>query len=229
MNGMLGTAGETEFDLRFYCFGIPVRVHPLFWAMGAFVVWESTDVPQLKFLGVLCVFLSVLVHEMGHAITTRRYGFPSEIVLYGMGGYATGANHSTWRQIWVSFAGPLAGFILYALVYVIEYYLIESRPEVLANPPIGYSIWLLKWINLYWGLMNLLPIIPLDGGRITEAFISRYFPRHSQERVLQISILAAAGVCYYGLRIQDQFLIILFGLLCAQSVIAYNELRGSRR
>jgi stage IV sporulation protein FB len=227
---MLGNAGETEFDLRFYCFGVPVRVHPLFWVMGAFVVWQSTPEPRLKFLGVLCVFLSILVHEMGHAIVIRRYGIPSEIVLYGMGGYATSGHFSTWRRVWVSFAGPLAGFVLYGIVYGILIVVVQTNPDVLVyGHPVYYSIDLLLWINLYWGLMNLLPVIPLDGGRIMEALVSRYFPRRSQERVLQISILTAGAVCVYGLQNQRRFLIILFGLLCAQSVIAYNELKGSRR
>lgn len=226
---MLGQAGETEFDLRFYCFGVPVRIHPMFWAMGAFVVWNSTDDPKLKFIGVLLVLLSILVHEMGHAIVIRRYGFPSEIVLYGMGGYATSTHHSTWRSIWVSFAGPLAGFILYGIVCAVEFALMRWKPGVYENLPVRYSIYMLSWINLYWGLMNLLPVLPLDGGRIMEAFVSRYFPRRSQEKVLMISIVAAAGVCIWGIQNQRRFLIIMFGLFCAQSVIAYNELKGARR
>lgn len=226
---MLGQAGETEFDLRFYCFGVPVRVHPMFWAMGLFVVWQATDDPRLKFLGVLCVFLSVLVHEMGHALVVRRYGFPSEIVLYGMGGYATSVGLSTWRNIWMSFAGPLAGFILYGIVYGIFLGLLEFNPEVLRNPAVLFALDMLLWINLWWGIMNLLPVLPLDGGRIMQSFVTRYFPRNSQRRVLIISIISAAAVCYFGFRVQDRFLMILFGLLCAQSVIAYNELNTGRR
>ena len=65
---MIGQAGETEFDLRFQILGIPVRVHPLFWLMAAFIVWESAEDPKLKVLGIMCVFISILVHELGHAV-----------------------------------------------------------------------------------------------------------------------------------------------------------------
>lgn len=200
----------------------------MFWLMGAFVVWNSTHDPREKLLGVGCVFLSVLVHEMGHAIVIRRYGFPSEIVLFGMGGYATSRGFSTWRSIWVSFAGPLAGFILYGIVLGLIYLAARSQPDLLRNPFVDYCGSLLLWINLWWGIMNLLPVIPLDGGRIMEALVTRYLPKNSQQRVLQISIVAAGCVCYYAFKINERFLLILFGLLCAQSVVAYNEVKSHR-
>lgn len=226
---MLGQAGETEFDLRFYCFGVPVRVHPMFWALGLFVFWQTTNDPRLRFVGVLCVFLSVLVHEMGHALVVRRYGFPSEIVLYGMGGYATSVGLSTWRNIWMSFAGPLAGFILYGVVYGLFLGLRKFNPDALENLPVKFAIEKLLWINLWWGIMNLLPVLPLDGGRIMQSFVTRYFPSNSQRSVLVISIISAAAVCYYGYTVHRTFLMIMFGVFCAQSVIAYNELNTGRR
>ena len=227
---MLGQAGETEFDLRFYFLGIPVRVHPFFWLMGAFVVWRSTDDPRHRFLGVLCVFVSILVHELGHAITLRRYGYPSQIVLYAMGGYATSTRLSTWKNVWVSFAGPLAGFLLYGVVRFGLYVTLRAAPHLLDNDAVRYCIGLLLWINLYWGLLNLVPCLPLDGGHIMQALVSRYFPRRAPERILQISIVASGAVALYAVRLMpgSQFLLILFGILCAQSVIAYNELQGRR-
>jgi len=227
---MLGQAGETEFDFRFSFFGIPVRVHPLFWLMAVFVVWQSAEDPRLKFLGVLCVFLSIMVHELGHAVSLRFFGFPSEIVLYGMGGYATSTGLSTWRRVWVSFAGPLAGFALYGFTWATIMVLAVSNPDAFNNNAIEYCLALLLWINLYWGLMNLVPCLPLDGGHIMEALMLRYFPRRGPERVLQISILASGAVAVYAFRNIEtmRFLMFLFGYLCAINVIAYNELQGRR-
>ncbi|MEQ9408840.1 MAG: site-2 protease family protein [Fuerstiella sp.] len=225
---MIGQAGETEFDLRFRFFGIPVRVHPFFWLMAAFVVWRSTPDPRLKFLGVICVFVSILVHEMGHALTLRRYGYPSEIVLYAMGGYATSTHLSTWRNVLMSAAGPAAGFLLYGLIRLLISFLIGYSPDVLQNDATMYCLSLLLWINLWWGVLNLVPCLPLDGGRIMEALVLRYVRRRSRERVLQISILASGAVAVWALQHlpSTQFMLFLFGFLCANSVIAYNQQQG---
>ncbi len=227
---MFGHVGETEFDLRFHIYRIPVRVHPLFWLISIFFVWKSTDNPQLKILGVLCMFFSILVHELGHAIVIRRYGYPSEIVLHAMGGYATSSNFSTWRSVWVSFAGPLAGFIVWGIVAAAKYFMIHYYQEPLTNDAVWYCIWILLFINGYWGLMNLLPILPLDGGRISQALITRYFPQRAEERVLQLSILASGSVAAWALsQMPDRrYLLFLFGYLCARSVISYNELNDRR-
>ena len=181
-------------------------------------------------LGHECVFLSILIHELGHAVTLRRYGFPSEIVLYAMGGYATSTHLSTWKRVLVSAAGPGAGFILYGLLWGLEYSLVESNSALLQNRAVVYCILLLQWINLFWGLMNLVPCLPLDGGHIMEALVSRYFPRQSHVRVLQISILASGGVAIWALQNIDsrRFLLFMFGYFCATSIIAYNEIKGRR-
>lgn len=227
---MFGHVGETEFDLRFHIFGIPVRVHPLFWLVSVFFVWQSADDPKLKLLGVGCMFFSILAHELGHAIVIRRYGYPSDIVLHGMGGYATSTRFSTWRQVWVSFAGPVAGFLVWGIVWATRYYLLHNSPETLQNDALWYSIHILLFINGYWGLMNLLPIQPLDGGHIAQALITRYFPRRAEERVLQLSIVASGAVAVYALGQLPgrRYLLFLFGYLCAQSVIRYNEIKGRR-
>lgn len=227
---MIGQAGETEFDLRFQILGIPVRVHPLFWLMAAFIVWESAEDPKLKVLGIMCVFISILVHELGHAVSLRRYGFPSEIVLYAMGGYATSTHLSTWRRVWVSFAGPLAGFVLYGIARGVIVVLRAWYPDAFQNDAILYSLGLMLWINLYWGLMNLVPCLPLDGGHIMEALVTRYMPRNSRVRVLQISILASGAVAVYAFQNLpgSRFLLFMFGYFCAMSIGAYNEVNSRR-
>ena len=103
---MLGRIPETQFDLRFRIGPIPVRVHPIFWLTGAIICWARYQAdPPLLMMAVAAVFLSVLVHELGHATMTRLFGWPSEIVLGFFGGYATTARTSTGRNLAVLIAG----------------------------------------------------------------------------------------------------------------------------
>jgi len=216
---MFGMAGETEIDLRFVLFGIPVRVHPLFWLMAGFIVW-SPERLDLVFLGILCVFLSILVHELGHAVMFRRYGYRGEIVLYMMGGYATGGALSTWKNVIVSAAGPAAGFLLAIAAFAV----LVCAPQLVAQyEALNYIIATLLFINIAWGILNLVPCLPLDGGRIMESLVHRYWPRRATIKVMWISIICSGAVAVWGLTIQARFLMILFGIMCAQHVIALNE------
>ena len=220
---MLGNAGETEFDLRFQLFGIPVRVHPLFWLMAAFIMWYP-DRLDLVLTGVLCVFVSIMVHELGHAVIFRRFGYRGEIVLYMMGGYATGGRLSTWRNVIVSASGPVAGFLLAALVWGIAVTVASYSPATLKEyEVVRYAIQKMLFINIWWGVLNLVPCIPLDGGRIMESLVFRYLPRRAEIKVLWISILSSGTLALWGAQHQEQFFMILFGLMCAQHVIALNQ------
>ena len=221
---MLGFAGETELDLRFQLFGIPVRVHPLFWVTAMFIVWYP-DRPDLVLIGVLCVFVSIMVHELGHAVMFRRYGFHSEIVLYIMGGLATGGRLSTWRNIIVAAAGPGAGFVLAAVAWGIVITLNNYSPAtLLENESIRYSLSILLFINIWWSILNLVPCLPLDGGQIMQSLVYRYFPRKAETKVLWISILSSGAIALWGAQSGKQFMMILFGLMCAQQVIQLNQL-----
>src|SRR5260370_39885036 len=115
---MFGTVAPTPYDLRFSLFGIPVRVHPFFWLVSLIMGWPLHE-PKLILIWVACVFVSILVHELGHALTAKYFGWPPHIGLYSFGGYASYQptwGHSTARTILVLIAGPGAGFVLFGLV-----------------------------------------------------------------------------------------------------------------
>ncbi|MBT4867846.1 MAG: Zn-dependent protease, partial [Planctomycetaceae bacterium] len=77
---MFGSFAPTPYDLRFELLGIPVRVHPIFWLSSGWLAWHRGRL-DIVAVQVLCIFLAVLVHEMGHALVTRRFGWQPEIVL----------------------------------------------------------------------------------------------------------------------------------------------------
>ena len=109
----------TPYDLNFHVLGFPVRVHPFFWAGSLLLGLGITNGDPLRMLiWIGAVFLSIVVHEMGHALAACRQGWQPRITLHAFGGLASyqPTYHTPRVQVLISLAGPLAGFLLAALV-----------------------------------------------------------------------------------------------------------------
>ncbi|MSR60723.1 MAG: Zn-dependent protease [Planctomycetaceae bacterium] len=230
IGAMLGNASPTPFDLRFSLFGIPVRVHPLFWLLPVLLGRNLGDLNAILLL-VMCVFVSVLVHELGHALTTRYFGWRPEIVLYLFGGYASFVptwGYTTLRAITILLAGPGAGFMLYGATWCIRWLVIHFR----LVPADGAQLRLLDFffdqmlfINLWWGVFNLLPIYPLDGGRISRELLT-HFRRHDGLKIsLILSILVAGALAGYSLSERNTFNAMMCASLAFES---FQHLQGDR-
>lgn len=179
----------TPYDLRWQMFGIQVRVHPFFWVMAAALGWDFSKLgAQYLLVWVGCVFVSILVHELGHVIAGRSFGVEGHIVLYMFGGLAMHADQfrHRWQHIIMCFAGPLAGFLL--LGGVLAYYYLLPLPK---NILLIYAGLFLYWINLYWGLLNLLPVWPLDGGQISRDVFDWLLGDNGARIALGISLVFA--------------------------------------
>jgi len=114
---MLGEPKTTSFDLRFVLLGIAVRIHPGFWAMGAFLGFNMRlQTPPLVLVFMAAVFLSILVHEMGHALAFRHCRIRAHVVLYHFGGLAVPTAMESYvdhtsgftskQKLFVTAAGP---------------------------------------------------------------------------------------------------------------------------
>ena len=233
---MLSPIGETPYDLRFSVLGIPVRVHPMFWLMSA-IMGAGTDDLRLIVTWMVCLFVSILVHELGHALAARSFGWPVGITLYHFGGlasYSPGWGNSRGRAIWIAFAGPLAGFCLYGLVRVAEQAVFHFVPDsplleriLMTDPPIVYfAIVQLKYINLIWGLVNLLPVPPLDGGKICGELLNARGSYHGQLRALQIGLVVGGLAAAYFLSGRQFYAGLLFGSLAYENYRQYEQLRS---
>jgi len=175
---LLQVPPPTRFDLRFSVAGIPVRVHPLFWVIAVLFGYSSSSISGL--LGwVIAIFVSITIHELGHALAMRRYGQDSQIILHMAGGltvpesiswggrYASVAISAN-QQILISLAGPFAGFLFAALLLIISiplggviipnfifgfipfpYILFPSGWEILTS-----FFMSLLWVNIFWGLVS---------------------------------------------------------------------------
>ena len=211
----------TPYDLHFSVFRIPVRVHPWFWLTSAFITWVGGRL-DLTLVGIAAVFVSILVHELGHALTTRRLGGRSQIVLGFMGGYATSFSHSRLGNILITAAGPAAGLALWLIVRMV---LVSPFGLTLGerSPLFWFFLKSLEWMNLIWSLLNLLPIWPLDGGRIAHEVIGRFRAFDAWEIMLKLSIVVAVGAAAWFIHGQvneganNMFPILFFGLMAFQN------------
>lgn len=223
---MLGDVPPTQYDLHFTLFGIPVRVHPMFWLISALIVSSVNDLP-LVLIGMGCVFVSILVHEMGHALVARRFGWPPRVVLYHFGGmaiYSPNYGHTPQRSILISFAGPAAGFLLYGIVVGIEAAVIDAQQRLSVGG--FFAIQILKWINLIWGIINLLPVYPLDGGQISRTLLTWLKPAGGLKASLIISIGVGAAAAIWFLVDRRFFAAMLFGSLAVNSYQQWQAYRG---
>lgn len=209
---MLGMPESTSYDFRFRLLGIPVRVHPFFWLAAAFIGFRERNIP-LTFLNGGCVFLSILVHEYGHGLMAKAFRFSPSIVLHALGGLCSSeAERQSLRQrLAVLICGPGAGFALFGLAILACWTIrgippLDSLALVLTgretvriiqgfngSPDLIEAYWFLLRINLWWGIFNLAPVWPLDGGQITGVLLSMVNRREGM-RWTHIISLVTAGI-----------------------------------
>lgn len=229
---------ETPYDIYFLLFGIPVRIHPFFWLVAVFLGLHAGDLFALL-AWVLAVFIAILVHEMGHALMMRAFGFYPSITLYGLGGYTRYGMRAVGTlppraggRILITAAGPGAGF-LFATALAISLAMLGVPISVRVGPPIGVYVFAeltSPWLNAFvgylfftsiaWGVLNLLPVLPLDGGQIIQELLSLREPNWGLFRAAQISFVVAAAVALWAVMSGSFFLAILFAYL------AYSNYQG---
>ena len=209
---ILADPPPSQGDLHFRVAGFPVRIHPFFWLIAFLLGLQvSKGDPKLTLLAVGVVFVSILVHELGHAFFQRRYGGRPHIVLHGMGGLAIcgDCDRSPSKQIIISLAGPFAGFLLAGVAWLLL---------GVTTGYLGFVVWLTANINLFWGVMNLLPVYPLDGGQIArELFSLARNPYQGITYSLWLSTITAGVVAAGGFRYFGLWFALMFGYLGYQS------------
>lgn len=209
--------------VRFRIFGIPVEVQPWFWLMlaifGGIDKIGNPDALLYLCLFILAGFVSILVHELGHALVGKAYGADPEISLNLMGGLAAfPAGRFTRKQDFlVTAAGPfvqiLLGLAAFAVLLVFK--------EQLTGKPLSYFFSILMVISFFWAILNLVPVLPLDGGRMLHAILGP-----SRVRItLWISIVSAI-VCGILLLMRMGTIIfpIYLGMFAYQSWQALQQL-----
>jgi Zn-dependent protease len=195
----------------FRLFGIPVTIRPSFLVIAALLGFGFRS--QLAYLvaWVLVVFVSILIHELGHALTARGYGAEVEIELNGIGGLTSwavpGEELSPGRRALVAAAGSGVGVIFGGLVWVFD--LLTGPYDGVAE----FAVSNLVRVNVFWGLINWLPIRPLDGGHLFSSLLQKVAPARAEMIGNVVFTLTAAGALVAGLLTRRIFLALLAGWL----------------
>lgn len=223
--------------------GFPIRLDATFLIVPLlFANWVTSqpgaDIWYTVAAIVVGIFLSVLLHELGHALTARAAGVGvQEVVIGGFFGYARLMPQRVKRltAIGIVLAGPMANLALFAVLWALLSF--PSFDQTRAIAVIGYSsipfpVWLVKAVgvlaivNLAMFVFNLFPAYPLDGGRITDLILQRFV---GPQTGLWISALLGIGiglfVAVFGARFG--FLMMLIGAFIA--IVNLSRLRRARQ
>jgi stage IV sporulation protein FB len=155
--------------IRFSLFGIPVEVQPFFWLslaiLGGAINADSPQAILSIIIFILAGFVSIIVHELGHALTARKFGAYVAITLEAFGGYASysGVRMSRVQSFLITAAGPAIQIALGIVCYLVLWRFPQTESVG------GDFLSELIVISFFWAIINLIPVIPLDGGRLLEA------------------------------------------------------------
>jgi Zn-dependent protease len=205
--------------LRFKVGPFPITVYPWFFLSAILLgIAAGFGFDWRMFLWVFVVFVSVVVHELGHAVVGRMYGGRPEVRLEAFGGVTfpqLAARPRPAQQFVLSFAGPVAGLLLGGLALLLERFLPPEPGSVTA-----LCLGIFQIVSVYWAVFNLLPILPLDGGQMTLAALEWVRKRPSVSLASWISVVAAlaAAVAWTLLRGLDPLVLLWLGLFAFQNV-----------
>ncbi len=180
---------------RFSLFGIPVEVQPFFWIslviLGGAISADSAAEIFRVVLFVMAGFISILIHELGHALTARSFGASTSITLQAFGGFAAyaGVSMNRWQRFLITAAGPAIQIALGFAVLL----LLRNLPDQ-SNHGI-YFLKILMIISFVWAILNLLPVVPLDGGQMLNAALGP--ARIKITLTISIVVAIVAGVAIF--------------------------------
>ncbi len=190
-------------------FGIPLYLNPTFLLLPLYVLavrWSEGAADVLFSEAVLlAAFGCVLLHELGHALMARFFGIPTrDITLYPIGGVARRVctGHQPHEEIAIAAAGPAVNLAIVVLLaplvlLALAAGLIQSPGKALAEG--GWAALAATFLgavcvsNLGLLLFNLLPVFPMDGGRVLRALLSLRMPRLRATEIAATVGLVLAG------------------------------------
>jgi Zn-dependent protease len=191
-------------------FGIPIRIDFSFFVLVVILSSSRLSKPSLLISWIAVVFVSILIHEFGHALVGRVFGLEPNILLYSMGGLTSWTNAqqqlSPLKEVLISLAGPFAGFLFGGIVFLARPIFTAQDSQILEV--IHFD---LLWVNIGWGVFNLLPVLPLDGGNVLASIERGVLQRNFTFFSHVISIIIAGSLCIWAISIKFFWIALLGG------------------
>lgn len=214
---------------HFSLFGIPIRIDssfPIVIAIFGYFAFLRSGVPhgtEKFFLAFPVVLLAVLAHELGHAGAGRAFGLKPFVILHALGGMTQfppqplrALTHG--RRILITLAGPAVGVVVGAIALGV-FLAGGFTKESLEHEVLGMTV----VVTLGWSLVNLAPVLPLDGGHVLATALEKWLGMRGPRMVRIGSIVLAlgAGAALFAL-LADPIWAMIGGILAFVNYRAYR-------
>ena len=200
--------------------GIDVYMHATFLLLIGWVAllhWRQGQNIMAVVAGIvfiLAVFLCVILHEFGHALTARRYGVKTrDIILLPIGGVARLERLPTnpLQELWVALAGPAVNVVIAFVLFVWLKFTASFEPLRVLTLTTGPFLERIMVVNLFLVVFNMIPAFPMDGGRVLRAILAT---RKEYSRATQMAASIGQGIAilfgFIGLFYNPLLLFIAF-------------------
>lgn len=198
---------------------VPVSVSPWYLLL---LVYLTARNPGQGLIFAVCITVSLLAHEFGHALVARHFKLQPQILLHGFGGLTGHERAQRDRdEALIIAAGPTAGLFLGAVVFAV------SRYAPISSLNLRIALDYFVWINLIWSIFNLLPMWPMDGGQLMRIGASKLLKPVRGERVthmVSIAVIALVALGSYFVQFGPMLMIIL-ALTAWQNLQALSQNR----
>jgi Zn-dependent protease len=179
--------------------GAKFRIRPIFWASSLLVGVIYYRDPDIGGMGmfwfwIAAALVTVLAHEISHVLLARLFGSRVRIVLLGLGGQAYGLEErSRWQRVVILLGGGLGNLLICGILWLIadpqRNPLPVDRLGAEGTSFIANAVKTAFVINALWAFLNVLPLWPLDGGRVAVDIGEGLLGRRGQIAALLVSLL----------------------------------------
>lgn len=194
---------------------IPITIQPLFFVVALWIGYLITEnVAAMVIVGGI-IFISILFHEFGHALTGIVFKQTPRITLQAFGGVTErrGPPLKKWQEFLIVLNGPLAGLLLSFIFFQLN----RIYPSPFLN--IGFQI------NLVWTIFNLIPVLPMDGGHLLRITMEKLFGFKGLKATMLISLVLAGSLTLLAFVTGEFFVGIILALFAFESWRGYSHLK----